>query len=317
VKPEVRSRAARLGARVLSLVLVFSSATATTGCVDWDRIKQAFTSKKKSRTSKPTAGDTSTPEPGGASRPSTGVSSDLGVAAYPGDAQEPRVKHEWDSSGLVPKHYRLTFVMSKRADEGFEDKFRHYASSVTWSRLDGHKFKWVPPEGCERDLGCVFAELVEEERTAILPIADLFKERAKDAHLDPLQIAQLVVNFVQDIDYYEPDEEPFGMFGPAMVVGRSRGDCDSKSLLAHAILAELGIDSIMLSSTVHRHAMLGIALPVRGTKMVVEGRDYAFTELTAPGAAIGYLFPDNAKPNDWRPVLLRHPTRQGAPKLKK
>jgi hypothetical protein len=156
-------------------------------------------------------------------------------------------------------------------------------------------------------MGCVFQALSEEDHAAVQPLVDLFKKRQKNGHLDTLRLAKLVVAFVQDIRYREPDEEPFGILAPALVVAKRQGDCDSKSLLAHIILNELGYDTVMLSSDAHRHAMLGIALPVPGTKIRYRGRDYAYTELTAHGAPIGYLFPENSKPNDWRVVLLRRP----------
>lgn len=299
--------------RARTLLLVLLVGFGTTACnVDWGRIIEAFRSSKSSKTSKkkprPRDDDGAPPAVVPEKSPPKGATiSDLGLASFPTGTFDPRSLHEWESTALAPKHFSLTYALSKKAADGFSSRFKSYASSVSYLAGTEHRFKWIPPPGCERDMGCVFQELKDQDRDAILPVVDLFKRKQVEGRLGTLEVAQLVVNFVQDIQYLEPDDEPFGMLAPALVLSRSSGDCDSKSLLAHMILAEFGIDSILLSSVAHRHAMLGIALPVKGTKMVVEGREYAFTELTARGAVIGYLFPKNAKPDDWKPVLFRRP----------
>lgn len=304
------SAAARRARTLLVLLVVAFGATACN--IDWGRIVEAFRSSKSSRSTKKRTWPS--PEDEGAppvvppeKAPPAGAKADLGVASFPLGTLDPKAIHEWESSASSPKYFSLTYSLSKKASEGFSSKFKAYASSVGYVAGTEHRFRWIPPPGCERDMGCVFQELKDQDRDAVLPIVDLFRKKQAESRLGTLELAQLVVNFVQDIQYVEPDDEPFGMLAPALVLIRSNGDCDSKSLLAHMILAEFGIDSIMLSSIAHRHAMLGIALPVKGTKMIVEGREYAFTELTARGAVIGYLFPKNAKPNDWKPVVLRKP----------
>jgi hypothetical protein len=71
------------------------------------------------------------------------------------------------------------------------------------------------------------------------------------------------------------------------------------------LLRDMGIDSIMLSSVAHRHAMLGIALPAPGTPFTHAGRRYAYTECTAKGSPIGHINPELLRPNDWRAVPVR------------
>lgn len=304
-------------ARALSAIVLF--AFGTTACnVDWERILEAFTSKPKKTKTRTRSRDKEdeAPPKTSATEPTAriGKGGDLGFASFPAGNVDPKVVHEWDTASIAPKHFSLTYSLARRSAGLLSENFKAYAERVHYVSGEAHKFKWIPPPGCEHDMGCVFQELKEEDRDAVAPVITLFRAKQKAGKLDALELAQLVVNFVQDIPYEEPDDEPFGMLPPALVLSESNGDCDSKSLLAHMILAEFGIDSILLSSVAHRHAMLGIALPVKGTKMVVEGREYAFTELTAKGAVIGYLFPNNAKPNDWKPVILRRPKNALPPK---
>jgi hypothetical protein len=88
------------------------------------------------------------------------------------------------------------------------------------------------------------------------------------------------------------------------VVSEKRGDCDSKALLGHMLMGELGIDSMLISSQVHKHSMLGVALPSGGTTFTYRGRRYAFVECTAEGSPIGHINRELLSPNDWRPVPI-------------
>src|SRR5262249_936096 len=133
------------------------------------------------------------------------------------------------------------------------------------------------------------------------------RARAHDARLSTMDLAQLVVTFVQAIPYEIPEQEPFGVLPPALVASRRKGDCDSKALLAHMLLHSLGIDSMMVGSNAHHHEMLRTAPPVSGTKFTFAGRAYAYTEMTAKGSPIGHINPQLLLPDDWKPVAFRFP----------
>jgi hypothetical protein len=115
-----------------------------------------------------------------------------------------------------------------------------------------------------------------------------------------------VITFVQEIHYRIPDEEPFGVKAPALVVKDAEGDCDSKSLLAHIILRSLGIGSVLISSEAHKHTMLGLAQPAAGRSFTWQGRKYAFVELTAKRSPVGHVNPQLLRPNDWQVVAMNY-----------
>jgi hypothetical protein len=46
--------------------------------------------------------------------------------------------------------------------------------------------------------------------------------------------------------------------------------------------------------------MVGVNLPVSGTTFTSKGHKYAFAEVTAEGAPLGYMNPTMKSPNDWR-----------------
>jgi hypothetical protein len=152
----------------------------------------------------------------------------------------------------------------------------------------------------------VLEELAGRSKDSVEPIAAVFKRRARDAKLSSLDLASIIVGFVQYIRYEIPRDEPFGLLPPSLVAYQKRGDCDSKALLGHMLLSEVGISSVILSSIAHKHAMLGIALPVPGKTHSHAGARYAYTECTAKGSPIGHINPELLRPDDWRvlPVAL-------------
>jgi hypothetical protein len=221
---------------------------------------------------------------------------DLGVAVWPaGAASSGAVRYDFD----VPPRHRLGFAFSKEEQQSVKDFYGALAKRLKYKKTGAKTFEWAPPKDCPPDLSCVYDALIKETRASLLPLARRFRARADAAKLDAVQLAQIMLAFVQQIPYELPDDA-FGLKPPPLVVAERRGDCDSKSLLLHILYEHVGIDSVILSSQAHRHTLIGIALPVQGTTFRWKGRRYAFAETTAKGAPIGYLPKDVSSPNDWR-----------------
>lgn len=239
---------------------------------------------------------------------------ELGLAAYPAGTPPARATtHTWFARRLKPDTYRVQYALSPAEADAVEADHQGFARKVGYESDGKDRFRWRPPAGCAGGMECVYAALAARSVPDLEPLAARFKARAREGKLSTLDAAQLVVTFVQAIPYEIPEREPFGMLAPALVASKRKGDCDSKSLLAHLLLRELGIDSVMLGSSAHHHGMLGIALPVPGTKLGYRGRDYAFTEMTAKGSPIGHINPRLLSPNDWKAQPFEIP-RGGSPK---
>jgi len=236
--------------------------------------------------------------------PGTGVN--LGVSSFPpGTSKFDATMYAWRARKLVPRDYRMGYALAGTEQTSIRNDLQRYARSVKHETDDGEVFRWSPPPGCRGGLKCVFEKLIARNRSDVLPIAERFRSRARSSKLDSLQTAMLVISWVQAIRYEVPKKAPFGVLPPALVAAESRGDCDSKALLALMILHELGIDGMLISSSIHRHTMLGLPLPVAGAHFRYGGRRYAFTECTAKGAPIGYMDPKLKSPNDWKAVPVR------------
>lgn len=241
----------------------------------------------------------------GVSRGPNAASLDLGTAAYPaGTPESGAAMHTWNAK-LRPSAYRVGYALGSSEGSAVDAAFRRWATSVHFSEGPNGRFAWRPPRGCEGDMHCVYESVVARGAGDLEPLVERFRARQRAASLSVLDVAALVVTFVQSIRYEVPKDEPFGILPPPLVVAQRRGDCDSKALLGHMLLRSLGVDSIVLSSNAHRHAMLGIALPVPGTAIKVAGRKYAFAETTAKGSPIGHIAPHLLQPNDWRPMAIR------------
>ncbi len=229
---------------------------------------------------------------------------DLGTAEHPADNAAAAVRHKWWVPRLDPEKYRLGYQVPKVEAQRIERAYDDWAHRVHHRRLNKDTFQWRPPPGCFGGLQCVYAALDQQGRDAIEPLADLFVRRLQEEKLSALDVAALVITFVQAITYEIPKGEPFGVRPPALVVREKKGDCDSKALLGHLILRRLGIHSVLISSQAHKHTMLGVALPAAGKSFSWKGRRYAFVETTAKRSPIGHIDPKLLRPNDWQTVRL-------------
>jgi hypothetical protein len=231
---------------------------------------------------------------------------DLGTAvAPPTAANAPPVRYRFQAKPLSPSLYITGLALAPEERADVKHSLDVFAKSVGYHATTGDRFEWKPPKSCAGDMRCVFDALVVRNYDDVAQLGARFAARAKAAHLNAMQAAELVVAFTQAIHYEVPKESPFGILPPAMVVSDRRGDCDSKSLLTMMLLDTLGIASVMIESDAHAHAMVGIALPAQGTTVDYDGRRYAFTEVTAKGWPIGQIKPDLLRPNDWHVVPVR------------
>ncbi len=221
--------------------------------------------------------------------------------------------HAW-SAPLSPPQYRLGYSLAPAERAALTQAFQSYARSVQLQGAGKDKFRWRPPAHCAGDLHCPYQNIATRGAPDLEPIVERFRARQAAAKLSSADLAALIVTFVQDIRYEIPKDSPFGILPPPIVVAESRGDCDSKSLLALMLLRSFGIDSVVLSSDAHKHAILAIALPANGTKVTYAGRQYALTEMTASGSPIGHINPSLLRPNDWKIVPVTYGATAPKPK---
>ncbi|MDC3960647.1 hypothetical protein KEG38_42730 [Polyangium jinanense] len=240
---------------------------------------------------------------------------DLGVAVYPEKTQASgATKYAWRDRRLEPPVYRAGYALGADEQRDVDAAHRELAQRLKYQDAGDGAFRWVPPPGCDASMQCIFESLVERSKPDVDPLAARFKARIQEAKLGPLDAVELLASFVQTIPYEIPKDRPFGLMPPALVASAKKGDCDSKALLLHMLLDAIGIDSVLLNSNAHRHAMLGVAVPAQGEKIRYQGRAYAFVETTAKNAPVGWISKELLKPNDWVVVPVRIRSPEKAPK---
>ena len=230
----------------------------------------------------------------------------LGTAEYPANASGPAAKHLWWLPKVLPSKYQLGYKLDDQARNEVDEAYKLWSRRVGHKKIDKDRFQWRPPRRCQGGLHCVYETLDEGSEAGVEPISRLFRKRAVRAKMTVPELASLVLTFVQEIEYRIPEDEPFGVMPPALVVRNRWGDCDSKTLLAHMILRSLGIRTVLISSDAHKHTMLGIAVPAPGRSFKYQGSKYAFVEMTAKRSPVGHINPKLLRPNDWRVVKMTY-----------
>ncbi|TKD01394.1 hypothetical protein [Polyangium fumosum] len=254
--------------------------------------------------------------PSGEEEPSaTTPGVDLGVAVYPeATPASGATKYAWRDRRLEPPVYRAGYALAADEQRDVDAAHHELAQRLKYQDAGDGAFKWVPPPGCDASMQCIFESLAERSKPDVDPLAARFKARIQEAKLGTLDAVELMTSFVQAIPYEIPKDRPFGLLPPALVVSGKKGDCDSKALLLHMLLDSIGVDSVLLNSNAHRHAMLGVAVPAQGEKIRYQGREYAFVETTAKSAPVGWISKEMLKPNDWVVVPVRIRSPEKAPK---
>lgn len=149
----------------------------------------------------------------------------------------------------------------------------------------------------------------------------------KKENLEQKELLELVGTLIQDIPYsYILEEECkiraakdkkvrnllkecpsccvgnvlYGVYSPVEFMATLKGDCDTRTLLAHYLLKNLGYDVAILNSDLYRHSMLGVNLPYTGKFKSHLGNRYYFWELTSKGHQPGDLSTKMRQINKWK-----------------
>lgn len=173
----------------------------------------------------------------------------------------------------------------------------------------------------EKLWGSIYAKLVKESKPDIDFIADSLKEISQEKQLTSIELAELIVTFVQDIPYSyvrvqdcaeaNNNGKPcigkiaFGLLSPYEFLHSLYGDCDTRAVLIYALLEILGYDPMIVISHEYAHAMLALNIPASGDHLKHRGKNYYFWETTGKGWPIGMLPPNSNNINYWKIALVK------------
>lgn len=247
---------------------------------------------------------------------------DLGVAEYPAgrkDSREPVVRYRWSERSLRPDEHRLGVRIHAEERQRIESELVRIRRATRFENRPGG-FRWDPGAECgaqartNRELGwrCIHAIMSRVSEPGMTAVNERFSSQIRSRRLDTVQAVSLIVSFIQDIPYDKVEDRMFGVLPPALVVHERRGDCDSKSLLGHMMLAAIGIESHLMISDAHRHAMLAIRVPGPGLERRIGGQRFLVTEMTTRHP-VGRIDPKLMSPDDWFTVQVVAPVGRAGP----
>ncbi len=152
----------------------------------------------------------------------------------------------------------------------------------------------------------IYHEMYAANRPLIRRLASVFRRIQQEQRLNDIQLATIIVRFVQYLQYELPPG--IGIYSPARTLfekgkggdgeppagsnegWNGSGDCDTKSLLLVLILKECGFKACVFDSYRYHHAMAGIQLPgIEGTSLEFRGDSYLFVETTYPRWNLGQM----------------------------
>ena len=187
-------------------------------------------------------------------------------------------------------------IMTQKSIEWYDFKERNYNATYNTSAQDFEQelraHQQIADEAqkqpSEEMYSFLYAKMVNLDQTKIDSVVAIFKDSVQTKKLSPIATAEMVVTFIQEIPYYlvhdrsckevlqnsgsaffkeyhrqkKPclSEVPFGVQSPFEFLHNLKGDCDTRSLLAFAILKKLNIPCSVWISQTYGHSILGVGV---------------------------------------------------------
>jgi hypothetical protein len=180
-----------------------------------------------------------------------------------------------------------------------------------------------------------YRSMVNYDTNGLDSVITLLNLQAEKKKLNPIQKAEMVVTFIQEIPYYlvhdmscadarKTDPGGFlddyhrkgkpcmpnifaGVQSPYEFLHNLKGDCDTRSVLGYSILTEMHIPASVWVSEAYGHSVLGVGLPVgTGSYKEIDGMKHYAVELTSKGYRLGMISASNRNMNNWTITLYKN-----------
>ena len=188
------------------------------------------------------------------------------------------IRYTWQSDG---KDYELEKTFFESTNIFYEESPKAY------------KYRGEAPENWEDEYYGMFFQTAIDDFT-ISELTSKFKSIGEEKKLTDDQLVELVVAFVQKIEYdnakanviLSNNEESINH--PYETLFTQKGVCSDKSILAAAILRQLGYGTALFTYEAEKHMALGIKCPMQYSN---DNSGYCYAETTSVGFRIG-MIPD-------------------------
>ena len=92
------------------------------------------------------------------------------------------------------------------------------------------------------------------------------------------------------------------LLSPLATVATRSGDCDARALVYAIVLSHLGIDAVVLVSSVYSHAVAAARVQTRGLGLILDGERYVLAETTKK-VGLGWIAEEQRDLSKW--VVVR------------
>ncbi len=134
-----------------------------------------------------------------------------------------------------------------------------------------------------------------EDDAYLIELALMINETAQDAGFTERETVNFVIAFVQSLPYAADNVSIPGNDYPKYPIEtlfERGGDCEDTSILAAALLDQMGYDVALLILYNANHCAVGIAIDSSGSYYEYEGTQYYYIETTGEGWSIGEIPPE-------------------------
>lgn len=174
----------------------------------------------------------------------------------------------------------------------------------------------------------IYSFLANNSQYKVAGMYQMIDSIRADVNPSRMQLAEILVSFVQDIPYvlvhsegceaadsgsfsfeYHKEGKPclpntkYGLQGPAEFLYNLQGDCDTRTVLLYTLLRHYGYDVAVLNSEEYAHSILGINLPTQGEFVKYQGRKYYVWETTGLNWMPGNLPPIYGNIAYWKVIV--------------
>ena len=249
-----------------------------------------------------------------------------------GDARSERVRR--DGSDIISS--RHTIEWQNPIAEGRNEVTYYTGDNPYQASLNAHRsiLNISQNTSARNYWGQVYTKLLVEDNTKVDSLAKVVHKVSKDRSYSPLETAEYLVSLIQEIPYvlvhdqscqevvnqsggfvrdYHVQRKPClpnviaGVQSPYEFIHTLEGDCDTRSLLGHAVLRKLGISSSVWISEQYGHSILGVGVPVTSrAKKILNGVPHYGVELTAKGFRVGMIAPDQMHMRNWDVAIFKN-----------
>lgn len=249
-----------------------------------------------------------------------------------GDARSERVRRE--GSDIISS--RHTIEWQNPIAEGRNEVTYYTGDNPYRASLNAHKSVLnISQNTTARNYwGQVYAKLLVEDNAKVDSLASVLQKVSKERDYSSLESAEYLVSLIQEIPYvlvhdhscqqvvnesggfvrdYHVKRKPClpnviaGVQSPYEFMHTLEGDCDTRSLLGHAVLRKLGISSSVWISEQYGHSILGVGVPSTSrAKKILNGVPHYGVELTAKGFRVGMVAPDQMHMRNWDVAIFKN-----------